>query len=293
MVGKKSNLEKAFDIFNYAFLLLLTVVIFYPCYYMLVASISDPVKIYEGSSLLVAPRGFNTASYVEVIKNSQIWRGYANTIFYVAAGGFISVLFTTTAAFALTRKNLPGGTPIMFLIMFTMYFSGGLVPTYLVVNALKLTNTPLAVILPSAISTYNLIITISYFRGMPYTLEEAAKIDGASDYVTFFRIYLPLAKPVIAVIALYYMVARWNDYFQALIYLKDRKLYPLQLILREILIQNNTASMQAVVSGDDAQAYADNVKYATIVVSTLPILCVYPFLQKYFVKGVMIGAIKG
>ncbi len=293
MVGKKTPGEKIFDVFNYIFLFALMLIIFYPCYYIVVASVSDPVKIYESTSLLWRPKGFNIYSYKEVLQNVSIWRGYRNTILYVVSGTVISVFFTTTAAFSLTRKNLPGGTVILFMILFTMYFSGGLIPTYMVVKGLHLTDTPLALILPNAVVTYNLIITISYFRSMPYSLEEAAKIDGASYYMIFFKIMLPLAMPVVAVIALYYAVQLWNDYFNALIYLKKRTLYPLQLILREILIQNNTASMQGITSGDDAQAYAENVKYATIVVSTVPILCVYPFVQKFFVKGVMIGAVKG
>lgn len=293
MVGKRTLGEKAFDVFNYIFLFALMLVIFYPCYYIVVASVSDPVQIYESNSLLWHPKGFSLYSYSEVLQNAHIWRGYRNTILYVVSGTFLSVFLTTTAAFALTRKNMPGNTVILFMILFTMYFSGGLIPTYLVVRGLNLTDTPLALILPNAVVTYNLIITISYFRSMPYSLEEAAKIDGASYYMIFFKVMLPLAMPVVAVIALYYAVQLWNDYFNALIYLKKRTLYPLQLILREILIQNNTASMQSITSGDDAQAYAENVKYATIVVSTVPILCFYPFVQKFFVKGVMIGAVKG
>lgn len=283
--------EIVFDVLNYTFLALLIVVMLYPCYYVVVASMSDPVKIYDSGGLLFYPKGFALHSYAEVIKSGQIWMGYRNTIFYVLAGGFLSVLLTLTAAFGLTRRGLPGKNVMLFFIMFTMYFSGGLIPTYLVVKGLHITDTPLAMILPGAVSTYNLIITITYFRGMPYELEEAAKIDGASDYTIMFRIMFPLATPIIAVIALYYMVGIWNNYFTALIYLNDRSLFPLQLILREILIQNDTASISATQS-DAAQAYAENIKYATIVVSTIPVMCVYPFLQRYFVKGVMIGAIK-
>lgn len=293
MVRNKTLGEKIFDVSNYLILAVLTLIALYPCYYILVASISDPVEIYSSGGFVLWPKGIDFYSYREVFANKQIWSGYAWTLRYVIFGGVLSVMLTATAAFALTRRDLPGKGIITLLIVFTMYFSGGLIPTYLVVKNLNLTNNPLAMILPNAITTYNLIITISFFKGLPYSLEEAAKIDGANDYVIFFRIMLPLAKPVIAVITLYYAVALWNDYFNALIYLRDRKLYPLQLVLREILLQNNTASMQSVISGDDAQAYAENVKYATIVVSTVPILCVYPFLQKFFVKGVMIGAVKG
>ena len=220
-----------------------------------------------------------------------MWLGYRNTILYVACGGLLSLFLTISAAFCLTRRGLPGRNGILFLILFTMYFSGGLIPSYLVVRSLKLLDTPFAVLLPGAVSTYNLIITITYFRGLPYELEEAAKIDGAGDYTVLFRIMVPLATPIIAVIALYYMVGIWNNYFTPMLYLNKRSLFPLQLFLREILIQNNTASITASQS-DSAQAYAENVKYAIIVVSTVPVMCIYPFLQRYFVKGIMIGAIK-
>ncbi len=295
MYIKKSFGEKTFDVLNTLFLILLIVITLYPCYYVLVASVSSPVKIYEGSPLLLWPKDFAIYSYKQVIKDTQIWNGYRNTIFYVTCGTFLSVLLTTTAAFAASRKTLPGKNIIIFLIMFTMYFSGGLIPTYMVVRNLGLLNTPFAMILPQAVSTYNLIITLSYFRGMPESLVEAAKIDGASDFKVFSRIMVPLAKPIIAVISLYYAVAIWNNYFSALIYINDRNLYPLQLVLREILVQNDTTSSQGAlnVSSIDSAAYAANIKYAIIVVSTVPILCLYPFIQKYFVKGVMIGAVKG
>ena len=291
MIYKKTKGEIIFDIFNYLLMFLLIIVTLYPCYYVLVASVSDPVKVFATKGLLLTPKGFSISSYFEVLKSSQIWLGYRNTLFYVCAGGLISVLLTVSAAFALTRKGLPGKNLIMFLIMFTMYFHGGIIPTYLVVRGVGLLDSPLIMILINAVVTYNLIITISYFRNMPYELEEAAKIDGAGDYTVLFKIMLPLAKPIIAVISLYYMVSLWNDFMTALLYLSDRKLFPLQMILREILIQSKTS----VVAGaaDEAQAYAENLKYAIIVVSTIPILCVYPFIQKYFVKGVMIGAVKG
>ena len=293
MVYKKSIGEKIFDFCNYLLMFLLLVITLYPCYYVVVASLSDPVKVAATNGLLFYPQGFSASSYYEVLKSSQIWYGYANTVFYVLVGGSMSVLFTVMAAFALTRKNLPGKNILSFLILFTMYFHGGLIPTYLVVKSIGLLDSRWVMLLINVVATYNLIITMSYFRGIPDSLEEAAKIDGASDYTVLFKILLPLAKPIIAVIALYYMVAIWNDFMTSLIYLNDRTKFPLQMVLREILIQNNTNSVAASGSGDDAQAYAENLKYAIIVVSTVPILCVYPFIQKYFVKGVMIGAVKG
>lgn len=293
MVYKKTIGEKVFDVFNYLFLLLLLFVSIYPCWYVLVMSVSDPVKAYAAGGFILTPKGFSLSSYFEVVRHEQLWHGYLNTIFYVLVGGGLSVLFTITSAFALTRKGLPGRNTIMFLILFTMYFSGGLIPSYLLVKSLHMLDTPWAMIFPTLISTYNLIITISYFNGLPPSLEEAAKIDGANEYSILFKIMVPLSKPIIAVIALYYMVAIWNNYFSAMIYISDRKWYPLQLVLREILIQNNTSELSSASQTDAAQAYAENVKYATMVVSTIPVLMVYPFLQKFFVKGVMIGAVKG
>lgn len=294
MKYKKSIGERTFDICNYLVMIGLIIITLYPCYYVVMASLSDPTRIYEGSGLLLYPKGFATKAYQDVLTYGQLWISYANTIFYVAVGGFLSTLVTVMSAFALTRKGLPFKGFIMLAILFTMYFSGGLIPTFLVVRGLQLLDTRLAVILVPLISTYNLIITISYFRGLPYELEEAAKIDGANDYRVLLQIMLPLAKPIIAVIALYYMVSLWNSYFNEMIYLTSRSKFPLQLVLREILIQNDTASVGGAASNaGDVQSYAENLKFAVIVVSSIPILCVYPFIQKYFVKGVTIGAVKG
>ena len=290
---KKGIGERVFDICKYIFLALLVVVTIYPCYYILIASISDPVEIAASNGMMLLPKKPAFYSYSEVLKSSQIWVGYRNTILYVVLGGLLSVALTVSAAYGLTRKNLPGQRIMTLMMLFTMYFSGGLIPNYLVVRGLGITDTVLAMILPQAIVTTNLIITISYFKGMPLSIDEAARIDGANDYTIMLKIMTPLAKPIIAVISLYYMVSIWNNYFSALIYINERSLYPLQLVLREILLQNNTNSISAGVSADDAAAYAENVKYATIVVSTVPVLCIYPFLQKYFVKGVMIGSVKG
>ena len=270
-------------------LLLLTV---YPCWYVLVSSLGDPVQMAANGGLALYPKGFSVEAYNRVLHHKQLWISYRNTIFYVLSGGILSVFFTVTSAFALTRKGMPGRNIFMFLILFTMYFSGGMIPTYLVVKSLKMLNTPWAIILPGMISTYNLIVTIPYIKGLPSALEEAAKVDGASEYVVLFKIVIPLCKPIIAVISLYYMVALWNNYFSAMIYINKPSLYPLQLVLREILITNNTTSFESMNGGAEAAAYTENLKYAVIVVSTIPVLCVYPFVQKYFIKGVMIGAVK-
>ena len=293
MVYKKSAGEKTFDVFNYIFLTVILIVTLYPCYYVLAASVSDPLEIFNANGIILYPKGFNIGSYKEVMHSAQIWTGYRNTIFYVVAGTLLSLFLTVSAGFSLTRKGLPGRNLLTLGMLFTMYFSGGLIPMYLVVKGTMLLDTPLAMILPNAVNTMNLIITISYFRGIPESIEEAAKIDGASDIKILKDIMLPLAKPIIAVRTLYYMVEIWNNFFSAMMYLDNRKLYPLQLILREILLQNKTENIVASGTSGDAAAYAENVKYATIVVSTVPILCVYPFIQKYFVKGVMIGSVKG
>ncbi len=289
---KKSLGEKIFDVSNYIILTLLLIVTLYPCWYVVVASVSDPVQVYASKGLLLWPKGFSLASYGEVLQFDKIWSGYKNTVFYVLVGGGMSVILTVITAFGLTRKDLPGKNIFMFGILITMYFSGGMIPTYLLIRELKMLNTVWAILIPGVISANNLIITISYFRGLPDALEDAARIDGASDYAVLFKVFLPLAKPIIAVISLYYMVTRWNEFMNGVMYLQNRPdLQPLQMVLRQILVQNEVAS--ELGGGADVQAYSEAMKYAVVVVSTIPIMCVYPFIQKYFVKGVTIGAIKG
>jgi putative aldouronate transport system permease protein len=200
---------------------------------------------------------------------------------------------TSFGAYALSRQHVMWKNPVMFLIVFTMFFSGGLIPTYLLIQDLGMLNTRWALIIPSAMSAYNLIIMRTSFQSVPVSLEESAKLDGASDFTVLFRVILPLSMPVVAVMILFYGVAHWNSWFSALIYLRKRELYPLQLILREILITSSTESMMTSVGGADKTPIGETIKYATIIVATGPILLLYPFLQKYFVKGVMIGAIKG
>lgn len=289
---KKTPGQWLFDICNTFFLIGLVVITLYPLYYVLIASVSNPMKIYTTGGLLLWPQDFSISNYITALTYSPIWVGYRNTVFYVIAGGGLSVLLTVMGAYGLTRRGLPGKNIIMFAILFTMYFSGGLIPSYMVVKELGLLDTVWAVLLPGCVSTYNLIVTISYFRGLPYELEEAAKIDGAGEFMVLFRIMLPLAKPIVAVIALYYMVAIWNSYFGPMIYLDSPSLKPLQVVLREILIQSQ-ADQEIASQGGAVEAYAEGMKYAVIIIATVPILCVYPFIQKYFVKGVTIGAVKG
>jgi len=291
---KRSLSELVFDYGNVLFMFALVGATLYPLLYIVFASFSDPALLAQHRGLLAGPLGFSTAAYTLVFENPNILTGYRNTIFYVVSGTAISIILTTLGAYVLSRRGVLWKEPIMFLIVFTMFFSGGLIPTFLLVGrSLGWINSPLALIIPSAIQTYNLIIMRTAFQEVPYELTEAARIDGANDFQILLRIYLPLVQPVLAVMILFYSVSNWNSYFPALIYLRDRELYPLQLILREILIQNSTSNMTTTAASGDVQMISETIKYATIIVATVPILLIYPFLQRYFVKGVLIGSIKG
>lgn len=287
--------ERIFDVVNVAGLTLLMVVTLYPVIYVILASLSDSNLLLAHTGILVKPLGFNLAAYRGVLKNPNIGSGYLVTLFVVIVGTFLNVLVTAVSAFVLTRKRFPLRTPFVLFSVFTMYFSGGMIPRYLFVNdTLGLGNSVWALILPGMISTYNLIIMKSNFETIPDSLEESARIDGANDIVILFKIILPLSKAIIAVMVLMYGVAHWNAWFDAMLFIRTRSLYPLQIILREILIANATDSMMGGSgTGGDIQAIGESIKYATIVVATVPVLCVYPFVQKYFTKGVMLGAVKG
>ena len=297
MVESKKFTDYLFECVNLLLLTLLTICCLYPCLYVLWASLSEPVQLYTGSKSRLWPRGFNTGAFMLVFKNPNIWMGYRNTLLYVVAGTALGMLLCILGAFVLSRSRFPGQSFFMTVLIITMFFGGGLIPTYVVMQSYGLLNTVWSQILLGSMSTYNLILVMSYFRSIPESLEESAHLDGASDWVTLWKIYVPLSVPSLAVVALYFIVAKWNNWMTSAIYLTKRSLFSLQLILKEILISGNTeaAGMENSVSGGaaDYQAYSEAVKYATIVVSTLPVLCVYPFLQKYFMKGIMLGAIKG
>ncbi len=290
---KKSAAEQAFNVFNIIFLTALSLVTLYPFLYVVFASFSNPAEFLKSSGVLLKPAGFSLEAYKRVLEKPEIVTGYMNTIFYVVAGTTVSMLLTMSLGYVLSRKNVYFTNAIMLLIVFTMYFHGGLVPKYLVVRNLGLTDTRLAIILPMAIMTSNLIIMRTAFRGVPEVLEEAAKVDGMGPLGILFKIMIPLTAPTIAVLVLYYAVQQWNEWFQAAIYLRDSALYPLQLYLREILILNNQDDMLIASQSAEQMALSETIKYATIMVATVPILVLYPFLQKYFTKGVMIGAVKG
>jgi putative aldouronate transport system permease protein len=297
MVVKKTIGEKIFDSINIIFMILIMIACAYPMLYVLFASISDPRALSQHQGILYRPLGFTLKGYKLVLDNPNITMGYVNTIFYVVVGTAVNLLVTSIGAYVLSRKNLFWGSFIMFLITFTMFFGGGLIPYYLTVQKLGLLNKRLALIIPGAISTWNLIVMRTSFMSIPDSLEESARIDGANDFTILFRIILPLSKATLAVMALFYAVGHWNEWFNAMIFLRNRKLYPLQLFLREILISNDTKNMQEKITDisqlGEQDMYKSLVQYCTVIVATVPILFIYPFLQKYFVKGVMIGSIKG
>ncbi|MCR8633028.1 carbohydrate ABC transporter permease [Paenibacillus radicis (ex Xue et al. 2023)] len=293
-MNQKRNMgENIFGVFNVCFLLFLTLVTLYPFLYVVFASLSNPSQLASHSGLLLSPLGFNVDGYINVFKNPNIITGYTNTIVYVVVGTSINLFMTCLGAYVLSRKGVMLRDPMMMIIVFTMFFSGGLIPNYLLVKNLGMFNTMWALLIPGAINTYNLIIMRTSFAAIPVSLEESARIDGANDFTILFRIVLPLSKAVFSVMVLFYAVAHWNSWFSAMIYLQKRDMYPLQLFLREILVNSSTDSMITGSGGSDKEAVSEIIKYCTIVVATGPIIAVYPFLQKYFTKGVMIGAVKG
>lgn len=291
---KKTSLSrKIFLAANAAILSLLAIICLYPMLYVLFASLSDSNLLMAHKGLLWHPLKTNAAAFKAVLSNPMIASGYINTAFVLIVGTTISLILTSLGAYFLSRRDVMLKGVIMALITFTMFFSGGLIPFYLTVKMLGFYNSLWALVIPTAISTYNMIIMRTSFMAIPRSLEEAATIDGADQLTIFVHVVLPLSKAIIAVMILYYGVGAWNGWFYAMVFLADRGKFPLQLVLREILIQNDTDSMTMGVSVNDGFNVAESVKYAVIVVATAPILCIYPFLQKYFVKGVMIGALKG
>ena len=290
MAIKRGNGEKAFDVINVIFMILLMFITLYPLLYVAFASISSPSLLIRHRGLLLSPLGFELGAYKAVFDNPMISKGYINTIFIVVAGTMVNIVMTSLGAYVLSRKGVYWKKVFMFIIVVTMFFGGGMIPTYLLVKQLKLTDTLWSLIIPNALSTYNMIIMRTSFMSIPDSLEESARIDGAKDFTILFQIVLPLSMPVIAVMILFYGVGHWNSWFSAMIYLRDRELYPLQLILREILIASSLDNMMTDTVVVDREPVGQTIKYATIIVATLPILCIYPFLQKYFVKGIMIGA---
>ena len=291
---RKTRFDRIFDAIIYTILGLLTASYLYILIFTVSASFSDPNAVYSGRVILW-PVDFTLQGYERVFQEKMLWIGYRNSILYMVVGTLISTMLTITGAYALSRKDLPGRNIITGLLVFTMFFSGGIIPLYLIVRSLKLLDTMWALILPGAISMSNLIIARTFFaNSIPTGLLDAARIDGCNNIRFFFRIALPLSKPIIAVIALYYAIGLWNDYFNAMIYIKTRVNYPLQLFLREILISSQTSSAMTgdVLEQELLAQLQEIIKYTLIVVGSVPLLVIYPFLQKYFVQGVMIGSLK-
>lgn len=292
MVVRETVGEKFFRVINFIFMLTVVIICAYPILYVVFASLSDSNQLMGYSGALLMPRGFSIEAYKLVFQREDILTGYANTIFVTVVGTALNILFTAVAAFLLSRQEFMLKKLISIIVVVTMMVSGGMIPKYLVVNnLLHLGDTYWALMLPGLINAANLMVMKSYFQSIPRSLEEAAHIDGATDMCVLFKIILPLSLPVLAVMVLYYGVEHWNAWFNAMIYIRDRNLYPLQIILREIILANDSSSMTGadVAMGSNV---AETIKYATMVVATVPVLCVYPFLQKYFVKGVLIGAVK-
>ncbi|WP_226003213.1 carbohydrate ABC transporter permease [Paenibacillus sp. BJ-4] len=295
LLKRKSKGDIWFDIVNYVMLTIVMLLVLFPLYFVLIASLSDPNLIYSGE-VWFFPKGFTLDGYGRIFSDSSIWIGYANSILYAGLGTLIGVAVTVCAAYPLARKGLAGKSAIMWFLLISMFFSGGLIPTYLLIKDLHMLNTIWALVIPGAGGVFNVIIVRTFFQStIPDEMWEAASIDGCSNTRFFLSIVLPLSKSVIAVMVLYHVVGFWNGFFDALIYLNDESKYPLQLVLRNILVQNQANSSMMI----DVESYAakmrvtELIKYGVIMVSSLPLLILYPFLQKYFVKGVMIGSIKG
>lgn len=294
MVKTKSRGERIFDVFNILIMLFLIIITVYPMYYVAVCSFTDGSELLGNNGIMLWPKGFNLGAYRTVFSNPSILTGYRSTLFIVIVGTVISVMMTSVGAFLITRKHFAVRKFISYMFVFTMYFSGGMIPTFIVVYKwLHLGDSLWAVILIQALSTYNMLIMKSSFESIPDSLEESAKIDGANDIIVLFRIILPLSLSIIAVMVLFYSVNYWNSWFNAMVYIRTRSKYPLQLILREVLLMNDISSMNSNASVSDQYMIGESIRYATIMVATVPILCVYPFIQKYFMKGVMVGAVKG
>ena len=294
---RKSYSDKIFDIVNLLVMIILLFIFVWPLWFVVIASFSDPNQVWMGKVVLW-PKGITLVSYEELLQYKRIWSGYANTIFYTVVGTLVNLVMTVCGAYPLSRKDFMPRHVVMIMLMITMYFSGGLIPTYLVVSKLGLVNTRWAMIIPGAMSVYNMIVTRTYFmNSIPSSLQEAATLDGASSFQYLIRVVLPLSKPILAVIGLYYAVGHWNDFYSALIYIYDDSMLPLQSFLRDILMStkltlNNMSGVDMATAAAKAQL-AQTLKYSVIIVSTVPLMLVYPFIQKYFVKGIMIGAVKG
>ena len=289
-MDKRTPLEKVLHALNYAVVTAVSLMCLYPMLHVLFASLSDPMRLLAHRGLLLWPQGFSLKGYQAVLSNPNILSGYMNTIIYLAGGLVVSMVLTPLGAYALACKDYPNPNVLVFLFVFTMYFSGGLIPNFLVIKNLGLYDSRWAIILPTAVSTYNLIVMRTAFSSVPGALQESACLDGANDFVILYRIYIPCIRATMAVVCLFYAVSQWNSWFNSMIYLQSSSKWPLQLWLREILINSASGG-----TSDDADALylQELIRYAVIIVATVPILVVYPYAQKYFMKGVTLGSVKG
>ncbi len=296
---KRCREDVIFDTVTFLVLTVILIIVAYPLYWVVISSISSPSAVSSGD-VLWKPIGFTLKGYVEVFKNSAVMRGFLNSVIYTVCGVLINLVVTLPTAYALSRNVFGGKKPITIFYMITMFFGGGLIPTYLVVKNLHMLNSMWALVLPGCLSVYNMIVARTFFKSnISEELYEAAEIDGCSQGKFFFKIALPLSKAIIAILVLYYGVGHWNSYFSALVYISDKDHYPLQLVLRNILITNETALSQTATTKAarealrEKQQLIDVMKYSLIIISSIPVLVLYPFIQKHFVKGVMIGSVKG
>ena len=294
-VVKRSKEDLIFDLLNYIVLGAFLLIVLYPLYFIVIASFSDPSRVLSGDVIFL-PKDLDFSGYQKIFSDTNIWQGYYNTFVYTILGTVLNVVLTMGIGYPLSRNYFSGKKPIMIFLMITMYFGGGMVPTYLLVKDMNLRNTTTIMIVMGAVSVFNVIITRSFLEAnIPTELEEAASIDGCSQFKFFFRMVLPLSGSIIAVLILYYGIWHWNDYMTGLIYLDDGEKYPLQLIIRSLLIQtqmeaNDVASIESL---SQRLKVAESIKYGVIIISSLPVLVLYPFLQKHFTKGVLVGAVKG
>lgn len=292
--SRQSTADIVFDIVNIIILLTIAIIVLYPLIYILSASFSDQTLVIKGKIWLL-PKSFNIEAYKRVFSNNDIMIGYKNTIIYTVVGTVVNICMTIAAAYPLSRKRFVGRNIFMRFFVFTMFFNGGLIPTYLVIKELGLYNNFWVMIIPGAVSVFNMIIMRTFFQTtIPEELYEASYMDGCGNLMALYKIVLPLSAPIIAVMVMFYGVAHWNEYFNAMIYLKSRSKYPLQIILREILLQSQMDSMSDISESSIGKIMMEEgIKLASIVASSVPVLLLYPWLQRYFVKGVMIGAVKG
>lgn len=293
-LNKRGPFDIVFDGLIYLFMLLFFIIVAYPILYVLALSFSSREAVLN-NEVYIIPVGFNFDNYKLVLKHEFLPKAFLNSVFYTVFGTLYSMILTILGAYALSRKNYFGRDFIMFLIAFTMMFGGGMIPSYMLIKNLGLLNTRLALIIPFAVSQYNLIVMRTYMQQIPSAIEESAKLDGANDFVILFRIFVPMSKPVIATITLFYAAGQWNDFFSGLIYLDDKNKFPLQLVIRDLLITQNDATLNQGLAAQQGMPSLTpgGFRAAIVVVTVLPLLVVYPFIQKYFVKGVMLGSIKG